>query len=216
MAIVEPGTIIFLNGVASSGKTSLAKAIQEVFDEPYLHIGIDLFWSIFPWGWHGEAEARWQHAPIPHTDPPKTATPMPPYAQLLHAGIYHTAAALARIGHNVVIDHVLYDPTEVPVMVRCWRDLPVWLVGLHCPLTVLRARAASRPERLAVWPEYVEVVTWQYDVVHANLRACYDLEIDTSQCVPGEAALLIKQAVTVGREPRALQQLAAQLDASRV
>jgi chloramphenicol 3-O phosphotransferase len=148
MAETGSGTIILLNGTASSGKTRLAKAIQQVFDDPYLHIGIDLFWSIFPWGWHGAAGASWQHVPIPGTDPPKIATPMPPYTQLLHAGIYHTAAALARIGHNVVIDHVLYDAVEVPVMVKCWRELPVWMIGLHCPLAVLHARASARPDRL--------------------------------------------------------------------
>ena len=33
--------IIYLNGPSSSGKTTLAKALQESLEEPYLHIGID-------------------------------------------------------------------------------------------------------------------------------------------------------------------------------
>jgi len=33
--------IIYLNGPSSSGKTTLAKALQDVFEEPFLHVGID-------------------------------------------------------------------------------------------------------------------------------------------------------------------------------
>ncbi len=211
MAETDPGTIILLNGTASSGKTSLAKAIQQIFDDPYLHIGVDLFWGIFPFGWRGAADASWQHAPVPDTDPPKTAIVMPPLSHLLHVGIYHTAAALARIGHNVVIDHVLYDAAEVPVMVACWRDLPVWLIGLHCPLDVLHARAIARPDRLNVWPEYVEVITWQFDEVHKHTRGIYDLEIDTSRLSPIECALQLKDALRAQGQPRALKQLTALL-----
>ena len=37
----EPVQIIYLNGPSSSGKTTLAKALQHAFEEPFLHIGID-------------------------------------------------------------------------------------------------------------------------------------------------------------------------------
>jgi chloramphenicol 3-O phosphotransferase len=33
--------IIYLNGPSSSGKTTLAKALQDAFEEPFLHVGID-------------------------------------------------------------------------------------------------------------------------------------------------------------------------------
>ena len=33
--------IIYLNGPSSSGKTTLAKALQDSFSDPYLHLGID-------------------------------------------------------------------------------------------------------------------------------------------------------------------------------
>lgn len=50
MADTPPGTIILVNGSPSSGKTSIARAIQRTFDEPYLHLGIDLLfldWSSY-------------------------------------------------------------------------------------------------------------------------------------------------------------------------
>ena len=40
------GSIIFLNGTSSSGKTSIAKALQQILDEPYLHCSADGFFSM--------------------------------------------------------------------------------------------------------------------------------------------------------------------------
>ncbi len=47
-SILTPGTILFLNGTSSSGKTSLIKAIQEKFDEPFLDMGLDKFIWMLP------------------------------------------------------------------------------------------------------------------------------------------------------------------------
>src|SRR3712207_4586263 len=95
-----PGTIILLNGTASAGKTSMARAIQQVFDTPYLHVGIDLFWeAIFPHGWAGAERAGWEHVPIAGSSPPKIALAMQPFGQLLMSGLHHTVAALAAVGH---------------------------------------------------------------------------------------------------------------------
>ena len=40
--------IIFLNGCASAGKTTLAKAIQQVSEEPFLFVGIDALFGAMP------------------------------------------------------------------------------------------------------------------------------------------------------------------------
>lgn len=45
---MNKGKIILLNGTSSSGKSTLAKALQSVLDEPYLYIDGDLFWRMFP------------------------------------------------------------------------------------------------------------------------------------------------------------------------
>ena len=37
------GTILFLNGTSSAGKTTLSRALQELLDEPYQHIALDQF-----------------------------------------------------------------------------------------------------------------------------------------------------------------------------
>ena len=40
---MDKGNIIFLNGPSSSGKTRISKTLQNVLDEPYLHVGLDHF-----------------------------------------------------------------------------------------------------------------------------------------------------------------------------
>ena len=40
---MEKGEIIFLNGVSSSGKTTLAKALQERLVEPFFLLNMDTF-----------------------------------------------------------------------------------------------------------------------------------------------------------------------------
>jgi len=40
--------IIFLNGPSSSGKSSVAKELQKILPEPYMHIGIDAVISMMP------------------------------------------------------------------------------------------------------------------------------------------------------------------------
>jgi chloramphenicol 3-O-phosphotransferase len=39
--MVDLVQIIYLNGPSSSGKTTLAKALQHAFEKPFLHVGID-------------------------------------------------------------------------------------------------------------------------------------------------------------------------------
>ena len=40
--------IIYLNGPSSSGKTTLAKALQDSFEEPFFHLGIDKIIGFMP------------------------------------------------------------------------------------------------------------------------------------------------------------------------
>ena len=53
---IKKGTIIFLNGVSSAGKTTLALALQEKLREPYFIISQDIFRQM--WG-----RTFWQDSP---------------------------------------------------------------------------------------------------------------------------------------------------------
>ena len=46
---MPPGQIILLNGTSSAGKSTIAKQLQAVLPQPYLHTGIDHFLAAAPW-----------------------------------------------------------------------------------------------------------------------------------------------------------------------
>ena len=210
MADTRPGTIIVLNGCASAGKTSIARAIQRTFAEPYLHLGIDLFWlEIFPWEWPGAATNSVQDIFIAGASPPKSILAVQPFGHFVISGLHHTVAALARIGHNVVVDHTLFHAGYVTEILTLWQPFPVWLVGVSCPLATVRRRAATRADR--AWPAYLPMVTWMFDEVHQHTRGVYDLEVDTSRLTPTECAFQIQRMLEERGAPAAFHQLAARL-----
>lgn len=45
---IKKGTIIFLHGISSVGKTSTARKLQNLLDVPYLYLGIDTFSTMLP------------------------------------------------------------------------------------------------------------------------------------------------------------------------
>ena len=50
----KPGRIVLLNGVGSAGKSSIAKALQAITREPFLHVQMDSFLEMLP-------DASWDH-----------------------------------------------------------------------------------------------------------------------------------------------------------
>lgn len=204
----KPGTIIVLNGCPSAGKTSIAKAIQRTFEAPYLHVGIDLFWlEVFPWEWAGAATNGVQEIPIEGASPPKIVQTAQPFGNSVISGLHHTVAALARMGHNVVVDHVLTDARYVADIVTVWQSFPVWLVGISCPLATIHQRVAARTDRS--WPSYLPMVNWMFDAVHQHTQGIYDLTVDSAQLTPDECALQIKQRMQAGPPPLAIHWLKA-------
>jgi chloramphenicol 3-O phosphotransferase len=208
MANTTPGNIIVLNGCPSAGKTSIAKAIQRTFEAPYLHVGLDLFWlEVFPWEWSGAATNSVQEIPIEGASPPKIVQTAQPFGNFFISGLHHTVAALARMGHNVVVDYVLTDARYATDIVTVWQSFPVWLVGVFCPLETIHQRVAARADRN--WPSYLPMVNWMFDEAHKYTQGIYDLEVDTSRLTPTECALQIKQVLNERGSPSAFKQLAA-------
>jgi chloramphenicol 3-O phosphotransferase len=50
-------TVVILNGVGSSGKSSIARALQDILDEPYLHVQMDAFLDTLPEGLEDDPRA---------------------------------------------------------------------------------------------------------------------------------------------------------------
>ncbi len=177
------GTTIFLNGASSSGKTSIAKALQEALKEPYLHVGLDAFFEMVP--------TRYVVGEHPWTVTETVST--------MISGFHGAIAALVRAGNNVIVDHVLQEAAWVRECAALLAPVPAILVGVHCPLAELERREAARTDRS------IGLAKFQWARVHAH--QLYDLEVDTSTQNQKECAEKISAYLRAGHVPTAFRRL---------
>jgi chloramphenicol 3-O phosphotransferase len=220
------GNIVMLNGTSSAGKTSTARALQQIMEEPYLHLGFDYFTPRIPTKfvtiWEGPdpaPPAEYFQMIYRGAAPRMTAeheggmtvfglgeivgAQTGPKGLALLAGMYRSIAALSEAGINVVVDDALHDRQLLRAAVDILTDLPVLFVGLRLPREVAERRERARGDR---GPGGASAF---YDLVHAH--AVYDLELDTSTLSPEECALRIKEALQEPARMHAFRTLRATL-----
>lgn len=176
------GRLLLLNGVSSSGKSSIAKVLQEMLEEPCIHLCIDDYLGAFQKG-------LWD----------KREIVQPAWPSII-AGFHAAAAAIARAGNLVIVDDVLEEePPWVENLLELFDDLEVIFIGVHCPLEELERRESERGDRRA------GMARLQFEQVHT--RAIYDIEVDTSVLSPEECAATIADYLNSGQRPAAFEQL---------
>ncbi|HEU4325523.1 MAG TPA: AAA family ATPase [Roseiflexaceae bacterium] len=201
---VSNGQIIVLNGTSSAGKSTLAKALQNLLPEPYLHIGIDTVIFALPKRylnpplWHEVFRYTWP----PDGSSEGLAIDAGPLGHQLIGGLHLSVAALARAGNRVIVDHVLLERAWVGECARLLGDLPALFVGVLCPLDVVEQRERDRKDRT------LGQARAQFWRVHAH--GTYDLTVDTAQHSPEECAEQIRRGLMPGRRSTAFEQLRAQ------
>ena len=167
---MDKGRIIFLNGVTSSGKTSIVEALQERDDIFFYVVANDLFQEMV-----GEKYLRenyWK------------------YLSEVIIMMYHTAKLYSDMGKNVLIDGILVERDEIsPHYLRLMEILknnPLDLVEVYCPLEICRKRNIVRGDR------YESQSDEQYELMSKNIK--YSLNVDTSLYSPAECAdMIIKE-----------------------
>jgi chloramphenicol 3-O phosphotransferase len=179
----KPARIVFLNGVGSVGKSSIAKALQAITADPFLHVEMDAFLQMLPEASFGRPDGV-TFETIDEGGKPSVIIRTGPMASRVFRGMRHAIAALAAQGNNLIIDEVLLGP-EREEYIGILSPFEVFLVGVFAPLEILEARELQRGDRL------VGLARWQYDRVHKGMT--YDLELDTSSASPTECAHLIKR-----------------------
>ncbi len=197
------GQIVILNGTPRAGKTSIAHAIQSMAPGLWLNLGLEMFKSATPQHYQPGIGLR----------PGGERPDLEPWVEILYLAMYDSIAAHSRRGINVVTDTTHHDHYSQPrhILIKCAqlvRELPVLVVGVHCPLDVVMQR------RIATWGQGYNddgsvpepVLRWQQD---AHVPGIYDLEIDTSTTTPEEAAGLIRTRLMEDQPALAVNQLAA-------
>ena len=185
----EPVQIIYLNGPSSSGKTTLAKALQQAFEEPFLHISID---KII--GWMPEKVNNWTGGEAPTgyswkktvdaSGNPIQELQAGPFAQKIGKTFQEVVLALAKMGHHIVIDDVSFGKQQLDEWKKALKDFRVLWVGVNAPLPILEQREKERGNRIQ------GSARGQFHKVHVDTT--YDLEIDTHQASISENTEKIK------------------------
>ena len=189
-AAAAPGQIVVLNGVPRAGKSSIAAAVQESFDGPWMNLGVDVARATTPERLQPGIGLR----PGEPEHPAASAVPV------LYAALYEAIAAHSRLGLNVVVDVGHYDAGLLADCARRLAGLPVLFVGVRCPIAVIMERRGAPGERP---PE--PVLRWQRQVHEHRI---YDLEVDTSVLSPGQCADAIRRHLESGGEQIAFARLA--------
>lgn len=177
-------TVILLNGIGSAGKSSLAKALQQITAEPFMHVAMDDFLNMLPPLYFDHPDGL-VFETLTEDGKPSIAIHTGVVCERLLSGMRRAVAAMAESGNNLVVDEVLMGAGEASAeYVRLLAPYRLHWVGVMAPLDVLEARERERADRM------IGLARWQFPRVHAGLA--YDLEIDTSRISPADAARIIK------------------------
>lgn len=148
---MKKGKIILLNGVSSSGKSTLAGALVQTMPN-YFQLSIDDFdWVI------DRMEDRDGGRLIP---------------MATEVFFHRTVAMFSDQGVNLVVDQILHDEATMKDCLETLQDYPVFFVGVHCPPEELERREKARGDRR------IGQAVKQLEYVHQQ-REVYDVEVDT-------------------------------------
>ena len=175
--------IVFLNGVGSAGKTSIARALQEIASQPLLYLAMDAFLDMLPQALLDHADG-YRFETVIEDGRPSVVIHEGPIGRRLMRGMRRAIAALAAEGNDLIVDEVLVDG-DLGDYASLLAPFTVHLVGVLAPLEVIEARELARGDRLP------GLARWQFDRVHSGMR--YHLTVDTGSQTAMQCAALIKR-----------------------
>ena len=168
---MKKGKIIFLNGVTSSGKTSIVDALQSRRDVFFYVVANDLFQEMV--GEQYLEEDYWK------------------YLSEVIIMMYHTAKLYSDLGKDVLIDGILVEREEIKPhyeqLMQIMKDNPLDIVEVYCPLDICRQRNIERGDR------YESQSDEQAELMSKEIK--YSLQVDTSRFSAEECAEQIVKAL---------------------
>ena len=150
-----PGSVIFLNGASSSGKSTIARAAQALLPQPFWHYSIDhlLQARVLPRERIDNAEFRWSDL-------------RPNFFE----GFHRTIPALVAARNDLIVEHIIETREWMDRLIQLLAGHDVYFVGVHCPLDELVRREAARGDRR------IGEAETDFPVAHQYCE--YDLELD--------------------------------------
>ncbi|MCL2363470.1 MAG: chloramphenicol phosphotransferase CPT family protein [Defluviitaleaceae bacterium] len=190
---MDKGKIIFLNGVSSAGKTTLARTLQQKLDEPYYIFNVDMFLGtgiMLPDKFATHDIAGWN------------------FLLKSLSGMHHTVKLYSDMGMNVIVDHALTncvlgkDPKALEECIALLNDAPVLFVHVTCPLDELRRREKERGDR--------QIGQAETQLPILVPQETYDLVVDTYQHTTEECSDKIIKILGCSEKHTAFKTLWAQ------
>lgn len=154
------GQIIVLNGVSSSGKSSLSKELVKLLPN-YFHLSIDDFDLVID-----KMEDRDGGRLIPV-----------PTEYFFH----RTIQMFSDKGVNLIVDQILHNKETLDDFHQTLNDYPVLFVGVHCSKEELSRREKARGDR------HSYLAASQLTFVHQQNEK-YDVEVNTEDSTIKECA----------------------------
>jgi len=180
---MKKGKIIFLNGVSSAGKSTLAKTLQDKLAEPFYLLANDAFADMAPEKfWNIDASATYDRA---------------------LKGMYHSIKTFSNIGINVIADDVLLKDDNYDRLAECvnlLHDYPLLFVHVTCPdLEELRRREKERGDR--------DIGQGESQLAILNPQDTYDITVDMHNNSKEECADAIIELLNYPEKFRAFKNL---------
>jgi chloramphenicol 3-O phosphotransferase len=188
-----PATLIVLNGASSSGKSSIARALQDLWPRPLLVTGIDTFIGGWPSSFTkfiGEDGSPSEQSIGLHVVPGRGPAPSWIFESgeqftLLMRLAHRAWASYSEGGIDQVVDHALF---EEPLRLDALESLSnAFWVGVMCDMDELVRREAQRGDRPIGFASGTSVV------VHEGMT--YDLIVDSTSTSSGQLAQQIFDAL---------------------
>jgi chloramphenicol 3-O phosphotransferase len=130
--MTSPAKIILLHGPSSSGKSTLARALQAKIELPFWHVSIDHLHDagVVPMARYRSGEFNWRDD-----------------REAFFEGFHQSLRAYAVAGNNLIVEHILDAPEWPAKLGELLSPLDLFFVGLHASLPELIRREAARGDR---------------------------------------------------------------------
>ncbi len=159
---ISNDVVVILNGTSSSGKSSIAKKIQEQLDLPIMHAQVDHFLELF------------------NFESFKTGVESLEAVKTGFSLFENSIENMCKTKYPILIDTVFERAEYFQGTINAIHNRVIYLIGIHCPVIELNIREKNRGDRR------IGLAGEQFSLVHENMS--YDFEVDTSIHSPAECA----------------------------
>jgi len=152
--------IIFLHGASSSGKSTIARALQQQIEVPFWHVSIDHLRDagVLPMARYGTEDFDWLSD-----------------RSAIFDGFHRSVSAHADAGNNLILEHILDTPGWAEDLKTRLESHDVLFVAVQCPISVLIERERLRGDRL------LGSAARDQERIHEG--RVYDLEVNATEDV---------------------------------